>query len=183
MTCRQCPGYKKDFSSAPWICGSASETQPTPGDGPSTSSNTCTGNETGLHSGVTDSHELMKAEVWLHLISQSQFSVKFFEFIYFISELAIWGDVTWSGSWLAWTFIWTFALSHSFTLILETQEFTCPPHGSHLVCTCCLQSMPDRRAEHIGPNPSPQHCECHTNLSIKHKHTNLQHLCWTCVVY
>ncbi|KAF4074141.1 hypothetical protein AMELA_G00236140 [Ameiurus melas] len=82
MTCRQCPGYKKDFSPAPWICGSTSETGPTAGDGPSTSSDTCT----------------------------------------------------------------------------ETQEFTCPPHGSHLICTCCLQPMPDRRAEHVGTNPSPQHC-------------------------
>ncbi|XP_017306906.1 E3 ubiquitin-protein ligase CHFR [Ictalurus punctatus] len=82
MTCRQCPGYKKDFSPAPWICGSAGETGPTPGDGPSTSSDTCA----------------------------------------------------------------------------ETQEFTCPPHGSHLICTCCLQPMPDRRAEHVGTNPSPQHC-------------------------
>ncbi|KAK3514904.1 hypothetical protein QTP70_034585, partial [Hemibagrus guttatus] len=82
MTCRQCPGYKKDFSPAPWICGSTGETGPTPGDGPSTSSDTCT----------------------------------------------------------------------------EAQEFTCPSHGSHLICTCCLQPMPDRRAEHVGTNSSPQHC-------------------------
>ncbi|XP_058230983.1 E3 ubiquitin-protein ligase CHFR isoform X2 [Hemibagrus wyckioides] len=81
MTCRQCPGYKKDFSPAPWICGSTGDTGPTPGDGPSTSSDTCT-----------------------------------------------------------------------------AQEFTCPSHGSHLICTCCLQPMPDRRAEHVGTNSSPQHC-------------------------
>ncbi|KAM9446239.1 E3 ubiquitin-protein ligase CHFR [Clarias gariepinus] len=82
MTCRQCPGYKKDFSPAPWICGTASEVAQTPEDGPSTSSDTST----------------------------------------------------------------------------DAQEFTCPPHGSHLICTCCLQPMPDRRAEHVGTDPSPQHC-------------------------
>ncbi|KAF7687156.1 hypothetical protein HF521_014384 [Silurus meridionalis] len=79
LMCRQCLGYKKEFSPAPWICGSISETS---GDGPSTSSDTCT----------------------------------------------------------------------------DPQEFTCPPHASHLICTCCLQPMPDRRAEHIGTNSSPQHC-------------------------
>uniref|UniRef100_A0A4W4F5J4 E3 ubiquitin-protein ligase CHFR n=1 Tax=Electrophorus electricus TaxID=8005 RepID=A0A4W4F5J4_ELEEL len=38
------------------------------------------------------------------------------------------------------------------------QEYRCPPQGSHLICTCCLQPMPDRRAEHIGSQSSPQHC-------------------------
>ncbi|XP_043967448.1 E3 ubiquitin-protein ligase CHFR isoform X2 [Gambusia affinis] len=27
------------------------------------------------------------------------------------------------------------------------QEYCCPPQGHHLICTCCLQPMPDRRAE------------------------------------
>uniref|UniRef100_A0A4W5MI42 E3 ubiquitin-protein ligase CHFR n=1 Tax=Hucho hucho TaxID=62062 RepID=A0A4W5MI42_9TELE len=27
------------------------------------------------------------------------------------------------------------------------REYTCPPQGSHVICTCCLQPMPDRRAE------------------------------------
>ncbi|XP_036000494.1 E3 ubiquitin-protein ligase CHFR [Fundulus heteroclitus] len=27
------------------------------------------------------------------------------------------------------------------------QEYSCPPQGCHLICTCCLQPMPDRRAE------------------------------------
>ncbi|XP_032434476.1 E3 ubiquitin-protein ligase CHFR [Xiphophorus hellerii] len=27
------------------------------------------------------------------------------------------------------------------------QEYCCPPQGRHLICTCCLQPMPDRRAE------------------------------------
>ncbi|KAM4745932.1 E3 ubiquitin-protein ligase CHFR [Anableps anableps] len=27
------------------------------------------------------------------------------------------------------------------------QEYCCPPQGCHLICTCCLQPMPDRRAE------------------------------------
>ncbi|XP_060740371.1 E3 ubiquitin-protein ligase CHFR [Tachysurus vachellii] len=40
----------------------------------------------------------------------------------------------------------------------DTQKFTCPSPSSHLICTCCLQPMPDRRAEHIGTNTSPQHC-------------------------
>ncbi|KAM6965407.1 E3 ubiquitin-protein ligase CHFR [Aplochiton taeniatus] len=28
-----------------------------------------------------------------------------------------------------------------------SQEYRCPPHGSHVVCSCCLQPMPDRHAE------------------------------------
>uniref|UniRef100_A0A8C8H4T4 E3 ubiquitin-protein ligase CHFR n=1 Tax=Oncorhynchus tshawytscha TaxID=74940 RepID=A0A8C8H4T4_ONCTS len=28
-----------------------------------------------------------------------------------------------------------------------TTEYTCPPQGSHVICTCCLQPMPDRRTE------------------------------------
>uniref|UniRef100_A0A8K9WRB7 E3 ubiquitin-protein ligase CHFR n=1 Tax=Oncorhynchus mykiss TaxID=8022 RepID=A0A8K9WRB7_ONCMY len=27
------------------------------------------------------------------------------------------------------------------------REYTCPPQGSHVICTCCLQPMPDRRTE------------------------------------
>ncbi|KAM7391724.1 hypothetical protein PAMP_022387 [Pampus punctatissimus] len=27
------------------------------------------------------------------------------------------------------------------------QEYRCPPQGDHLICTCCLQPMPDRQAE------------------------------------
>ncbi|XP_038129513.1 E3 ubiquitin-protein ligase CHFR [Cyprinodon tularosa] len=27
------------------------------------------------------------------------------------------------------------------------QDYCCPPQGCHLICTCCLQPMPDRRAE------------------------------------
>ncbi|XP_056602745.1 E3 ubiquitin-protein ligase CHFR isoform X2 [Triplophysa dalaica] len=38
------------------------------------------------------------------------------------------------------------------------QEFRCPPQGSHLICTCCLQPMPDRRSEYLPPQISPQHC-------------------------
>ncbi|XP_062874147.1 E3 ubiquitin-protein ligase CHFR [Trichomycterus rosablanca] len=82
LTCRQCPGYRKEFSHAPWICSSTQEAGPASADGPSTSS---------------DSSAV-------------------------------------------------------------PEEFRCPPHGNHLICTCCLQPMPDRRAEHVGTNPSPQHC-------------------------
>uniref|UniRef100_A0A8C1YK12 E3 ubiquitin-protein ligase CHFR n=1 Tax=Cyprinus carpio TaxID=7962 RepID=A0A8C1YK12_CYPCA len=38
------------------------------------------------------------------------------------------------------------------------QEFRCAPQGSHLICSCCLQPMPDRRYEHLPPQVSPQHC-------------------------
>ncbi|XP_010874859.1 E3 ubiquitin-protein ligase CHFR [Esox lucius] len=38
------------------------------------------------------------------------------------------------------------------------QEYTCPPQGSHVICTCCLQPMPDRRAELIGQQVSAQQC-------------------------
>ncbi|XP_033900588.3 E3 ubiquitin-protein ligase CHFR-like [Acipenser ruthenus] len=38
------------------------------------------------------------------------------------------------------------------------QEYTCPPHGSHVICTCCFQPMPDRRAEVASPQPALQQC-------------------------
>uniref|UniRef100_A0A672S5M9 E3 ubiquitin-protein ligase CHFR n=1 Tax=Sinocyclocheilus grahami TaxID=75366 RepID=A0A672S5M9_SINGR len=84
MMCRQCPGYRKELSSALWICEAAQSEGPAkvPGDGPSTSSDTST----------------------------------------------------------------------------APQEFRCPPQGSHLICSCCLQPMPDRRFEHLPPQMSPQHC-------------------------
>ncbi|XP_071208811.1 E3 ubiquitin-protein ligase CHFR-like isoform X2 [Salvelinus alpinus] len=37
-------------------------------------------------------------------------------------------------------------------------DYTCPPLGSHVICTCCLQPMPDRRAELIGQQLSAQQC-------------------------
>lgn len=45
MMCRQCPGYRKELSSALWICEPAQSEGPArvPGDGPSTSSGTSTG--------------------------------------------------------------------------------------------------------------------------------------------
>ncbi|XP_051981668.1 E3 ubiquitin-protein ligase CHFR [Xyrauchen texanus] len=49
-------------------------------------------------------------------------------------------------------------LSTSSETATALQEFRCPPQGSHLICTCCLQPMPDRRAEHLPPQMSPQHC-------------------------
>uniref|UniRef100_A0A671PWC2 E3 ubiquitin-protein ligase CHFR n=1 Tax=Sinocyclocheilus anshuiensis TaxID=1608454 RepID=A0A671PWC2_9TELE len=84
MMCRQCPGYRKELSSALWICEPTQTEGPAkvPGDGPSTSSDTSP----------------------------------------------------------------------------AAQEFRCPPQGSHLICSCCLQPMPDRRFEHLPPQVSPQHC-------------------------
>ncbi|KAJ8005797.1 hypothetical protein DPEC_G00121610 [Dallia pectoralis] len=38
------------------------------------------------------------------------------------------------------------------------QDYSCPPQGSHVICTCCLQPMPDRRAEPIGQQVSAQQC-------------------------
>ncbi|KAK5608606.1 hypothetical protein CRENBAI_023240 [Crenichthys baileyi] len=29
----------------------------------------------------------------------------------------------------------------------DAPQYCCPPQGCHLICTCCLQPMPDRRAE------------------------------------
>lgn len=82
MTCRQCPGYRKELSSALWICEPSEEPAKPPGDGPSTSSDATT----------------------------------------------------------------------------APHEFRCPPQGIHLICTCCLQPMPDRRSEYLPPQISPQHC-------------------------
>ncbi|XP_074897604.1 E3 ubiquitin-protein ligase CHFR isoform X2 [Buteo buteo] len=39
------------------------------------------------------------------------------------------------------------------------QEYVCPAQGSHVICTCCFQPMPDRRAEREqNPHVAPQQC-------------------------
>lgn len=39
------------------------------------------------------------------------------------------------------------------------QEYVCLPRGNHLVCSCCFQSMPDRRDDPgHNPNITPQYC-------------------------
>nr|XP_056715839.1 E3 ubiquitin-protein ligase CHFR [Euleptes europaea] len=39
------------------------------------------------------------------------------------------------------------------------QEYICPSQGSHVICTCCFQPMPDRRAEREqSPHIAPQQC-------------------------
>ncbi|XP_046871714.1 E3 ubiquitin-protein ligase CHFR isoform X2 [Hypomesus transpacificus] len=39
-----------------------------------------------------------------------------------------------------------------------SQGYSCPLQGRHVICTCCLQPMPDRRAELIGHQLSAQQC-------------------------
>lgn len=38
------------------------------------------------------------------------------------------------------------------------QEYRCPPQGCHLICTCCLQPMPDRQAELNSEQVPAQQC-------------------------
>ncbi|XP_010602531.1 E3 ubiquitin-protein ligase CHFR isoform X2 [Fukomys damarensis] len=46
--------------------------------------------------------------------------------------------------------------STSFT---TAQDYVCPVQGSHAICTCCFQPMPDRRAEREqDPHVPPQQC-------------------------
>ncbi|XP_025774425.1 E3 ubiquitin-protein ligase CHFR, partial [Puma concolor] len=41
----------------------------------------------------------------------------------------------------------------------ETQDYVCALQGSHAICTCCFQPMPDRRAEREqDPRIAPQQC-------------------------
>ncbi|XP_028851866.1 E3 ubiquitin-protein ligase CHFR [Denticeps clupeoides] len=87
LTCRQCPGYRKDMSQALWISNPHPDegvAKPL-GEGPSTSSSDATS-------------------------------------------------------------------------VPTLREFQCPPHGSHIICTCCLQPMPDRRSELTGQQLSSQQC-------------------------
>uniref|UniRef100_A0A4W3IND1 E3 ubiquitin-protein ligase CHFR n=1 Tax=Callorhinchus milii TaxID=7868 RepID=A0A4W3IND1_CALMI len=39
------------------------------------------------------------------------------------------------------------------------KEYTCPARGAHMICTCCFQPMPDRRAER-EQNPTVTHQQC-----------------------
>lgn len=46
------------------------------------------------------------------------------------------------------------------------QEYRCPPQGFHLICTCCFQPMPDRRAELNNQQVAAQQCECSLTLLV-----------------
>ncbi|XP_056677934.1 E3 ubiquitin-protein ligase CHFR isoform X3 [Monodelphis domestica] len=52
------------------------------------------------------------------------------------------------------------APSTSTSFPIAAQDYVCPSQGSHAICTCCFQPMPDRRAER-EQNPhivAPQQC-------------------------
>ncbi|XP_054300867.2 E3 ubiquitin-protein ligase CHFR isoform X13 [Pongo pygmaeus] len=43
--------------------------------------------------------------------------------------------------------------------LTTVQDYVCPLQGSHALCTCCFQPMPDRRAEREqNPRVAPQQC-------------------------
>ncbi|XP_063449860.1 E3 ubiquitin-protein ligase CHFR isoform X18 [Pan paniscus] len=43
--------------------------------------------------------------------------------------------------------------------LTTVQDYVCPLQGSHALCTCCFQPMPDRRAEREqDPRVAPQQC-------------------------
>ncbi|XP_071338227.1 E3 ubiquitin-protein ligase CHFR [Trachinotus anak] len=48
--------------------------------------------------------------------------------------------------------------STSSDVLSAPQEYHCPPQGCHLICTCCLQPMPDRRAELNSQQVTAQQC-------------------------
>nr|DBA23116.1 TPA: hypothetical protein GDO54_014065 [Pyxicephalus adspersus] len=51
------------------------------------------------------------------------------------------------------------APSTSATFTPATQEYVCSAQGSHVICTCCFQPMPDRRSEREqNPHVTPQQC-------------------------
>uniref|UniRef100_A0A8C0ZXY3 E3 ubiquitin-protein ligase CHFR n=1 Tax=Castor canadensis TaxID=51338 RepID=A0A8C0ZXY3_CASCN len=51
------------------------------------------------------------------------------------------------------------APSTSASFPTASQDYVCPLQGSHAICTCCFQPMPDRRAEREqDPHVAPQQC-------------------------
>uniref|UniRef100_A0A3Q3K5P1 RING-type domain-containing protein n=1 Tax=Monopterus albus TaxID=43700 RepID=A0A3Q3K5P1_MONAL len=44
------------------------------------------------------------------------------------------------------------------SLAVSAQEYHCPPRGNHLICLCCMQPMPDRRAEQNSQQVAAQQC-------------------------
>lgn len=51
------------------------------------------------------------------------------------------------------------APSASASFMAASQDYVCPLQGSHAICTCCFQPMPDRRAEREqDPRVAPQQC-------------------------
>ncbi|XP_029296338.1 E3 ubiquitin-protein ligase CHFR isoform X2 [Cottoperca gobio] len=48
--------------------------------------------------------------------------------------------------------------STSADMLSAPQEYRCAPQGCHLICTCCLQPMPDRRAELNSEQVIAQQC-------------------------
>ncbi|MEQ2188354.1 hypothetical protein GOODEAATRI_014096 [Goodea atripinnis] len=55
----------------------------------------------------------------------------------------------------------------TFVFSTAPQEYCCPPQGCHLICTCCLQPMPDRRAElNNQQQVIAQQCELFSHLFV-----------------
>ncbi|KAM6930922.1 E3 ubiquitin-protein ligase CHFR [Xenentodon cancila] len=48
--------------------------------------------------------------------------------------------------------------STSFDNLSAPHVYSCTPQGCHLICTCCLQPMPDRRAERNNQQAIAQQC-------------------------
>lgn len=156
MVCRQCPGYQADVSqllfptaSSYWLSGlPASALVPTPpkpaategcakaaGEQPSTSSD--------VPSGDGEYHHL-------------KFSLGHTEGILRMAAAPR------SYSWVVPSIL-TFGIRiFAAASCAAPQEYRCPPRGFHLVCSCCLQPMPDRRAE-LGSQQVPQQCEWRPN--------------------
>uniref|UniRef100_A0A8C4Z7A1 E3 ubiquitin-protein ligase CHFR n=1 Tax=Gadus morhua TaxID=8049 RepID=A0A8C4Z7A1_GADMO len=45
-----------------------------------------------------------------------------------------------------------------FPSVDPVQEYRCSPQGSHVICSCCLQAMPDRRSEPGSQQHAVQQC-------------------------
>lgn len=150
--CRQCPGYRQEVSqllfatgSNYWLPGLPAPPPLPPPPKPVTEEDSAkpTGEQPSTSSDVASGdHE------W-------RLDIRVWTFTHTVA--AYWFNPATSKTLLFGLPRLNLLLQPSSVLSAAPQEYRCPPQGCHLICTCCLQPMPDRRAE-LNPQQAQQ-CE------------------------
>lgn len=153
--CRQCPGYRREVSqllfatgSNYWLPGLPAPPPLPPPPKPATEEDSAkpTGEQPSTSSDVASGDHEWRLDIRVLTFTHASHSVA-----------AYWFNPATSKTLLFTPSRLNFHLQPSSVLSAAPQEYRCPPQGCHLICTCCLQPMPDRRAE-LNPQQAQQ-CE------------------------
>lgn len=155
VMCRQCPGYRREVSqllfatgSNYWLPGLPAPPPLPPPPKPATEEDSAkpTGEQPSTSSDVASGDHEWRLDIRVVTFTNTSHS----------------GAAYWFNPATSKTLLFRLSRLHlrlqpSSVSSAAPQEYRCPPQGCHLICTCCLQPMPDRRAE-LNPQQAQQ-CE------------------------